>query len=201
MLFRLLALDLGKKRIGLAISDPLGVTAQGLSTYSRVNIRADLLAIHLKAKSLDASAILMGLPKTLKGEEARQAAWVREFGGRLEERSGLPVLYWDERFTSVEAERVLKLQRSGNSASKSRMSQKGQVDRLAAVLLLQSFLDAGSPGFAVEEGFAEDDLESEDDTIDEDLPEATLPQPDSPKRRRRAHEERLSIHDDRDDEL
>ena len=178
MLFRMLALDLGKKRIGLAVSDPLGVTAQGLPTYARVNLRADLLAIHLKAKELDASAILMGLPKSLQGEEARQAQWVREFGARLEERSGLPVFYWDERFTSVEAERVLKLKRGGPAGSKSRLLQKGQVDRLAAVLLLQSYLDAGLPGVGIEEGAEPGDLLDGGEFEERDLPEPTVPLPE-----------------------
>lgn len=178
MLFRILALDLGKKRIGLAASDLLGVTAQGLPTYARVNLRADLLAIHLKAKELYASAILMGLPKSLQGEEAKQAQWVREFGTRLQERSGLPVFYWDERFTSVEAERVLKLKRSGPAGGKSRLVQKGQVDRLAAVLLLQSYLDAGLPGMGLEEGVEPEDLRDDAEAGETVLPEVTVPLPE-----------------------
>lgn len=177
MLFRVLALDLGKKRIGLAVSDPLGVTAQGLPTYNRVNLRTDLVEIHKRAQQLGAAAVLLGLPKSLQGEEARQAIWVRDFGARLRERSGLPVLYWDERFTSVEAERVLKLQRSGGGG-KGRITQKGKVDRLAAVLLLQSFLDAGMPGVAVEEGAEPEDLVPEPGAPEgesEALPEPSLP--------------------------
>jgi putative Holliday junction resolvase len=186
MLFRVLALDLGKKRIGLAVSDPLGVTAQGLPTYHRVNLRTDLVEIHRKAQQLHAAAVLLGLPKSLQGEEARQAQWVREFGTRLHERSALPVLYWDERFTSVEAERVLKLQRSGGGSGKARIGQKGQVDRLAAVLLLQSFLDAGMPGVALEEGAEPEDLAAPDGSPEADaerLPEASLPE-SAPRQRK-----------------
>lgn len=184
MLFRLLALDLGKKRIGLAVSDPLGVTAQGLPTYNRVNLRADLLAIHLEASKLSVSAFVMGLPKSLSGLETRQAGWVREFGTRLSERAGLPVVYWDERFTSVEAERVLRLDRSGTNAGKRRLGMKGQVDRLAAVLLLQSYLDAGLPGLAPEEGAEPGDfLDEEQDA--EPRPEPALPLPTRPRRQRR----------------
>lgn len=142
MLSRILALDLGRKRIGLAISDGLGITAQGLPTLERKNMRTDLGAIHHLLREREASAILLGLPRTLRGEEARQAEWVRDFGDRLKKRCGCPVVYWDERFTSVEAERVLR-QQGGD-----RMSRKGQVDRLAAVILLQSYLDAGTPGLA-----------------------------------------------------
>lgn len=189
MLFRILALDLGKKRIGLAASDLLGVTAQGLPTYARVNLRADLLAIHLKAKELHASAILMGLPKSLQGEEAKQAQWVREFGARLQDRSGLRVFYWDERFTSVEAERVLKLKRSGPAGGKSRLVQKGQVDRLAAVLLLQSYLDAGLPGMGIEEGVEPEDLLDDAEPDEIALPETTvpLPEPARPRGGKRWH--------------
>ncbi|MDZ7637273.1 MAG: Holliday junction resolvase RuvX [Bryobacterales bacterium] len=199
MLFRVLALDLGKKRIGLAVSDPLGVTAQGLPTYSRVNLRSDLLAIHLKAKELYASAILMGLPKSLQGEEAKQAQWVREFGTRLNERSGLPVFYWDERFTSVEAERVLKLKRSGPAGGKSRLVQKGQVDRLAAVLLLQSYIDAGMPGLALEEGAEPEDALEEEDGGEERLPEATVPLPEA-ERPRGGRRRKRAWDDDEDNE-
>lgn len=199
MLFRILALDLGKKRVGLAVSDPLGVTAQGLPTYARVNLRADLLAIHLKAKELYASAILMGLPKSLQGEEARQAQWVREFGTRLQERSGLPVFYWDERFTSVEAERVLKLKRSGPAGGKSRLVQKGQVDRLAAVLLLQSYLDAGLPGMGLEEGAEPEDLLDDAELEETALPEVTVPLPEA-TRPRGGRRRRQAWDDDADEE-
>jgi len=139
---RILALDLGRKRIGLALSDPLGITAQGLPTLDRTTMRVDIGTINRIASENGAASILLGLPRTLRGDEAKQAEWVRDFGARLKKRSGLPIVYWDERFTSVEAERVLK-QEKGD-----RFSRKGQVDRLAASILLQSFLDAGSPGIA-----------------------------------------------------
>ncbi len=142
MLPRILALDLGRKRIGLALSDGLGITAQGLPTLERKTMRVDIGTINAMLRDHGASAILLGLPRTLRGDEARQADWVRDFGERLRKRCGCPVVYWDERFTSVEAERVLK-QQGGD-----RISRKGQVDRLAAVILLQSFLDAGTPGLA-----------------------------------------------------
>lgn len=200
MLFRLLALDLGKKRIGLAVSDPLGVTAQGLQTYNRVNLRADLLAIHLEARRLSVSAFLMGLPKSLSGAETRQAGWVREFGTKLGERSGLPVLYWDERFTSVEAERVLRLERGGASGGKRRLGMKGKVDRLAAVLLLQSYLDAGLPGLAPEDGAEPDDFASVDTLAADTLPEPVLPLPASPRRQRR-NSRRARLDETDDDDL
>ena len=118
---RILALDLGKKRIGLAISDPLGLTAQGLPNLERTNKRADLAALAALAREREASLILMGNPLNMGGSEGRQ---------------GLPVQFWDERLTTVEANRVLRS--SGISIAK----RAAAVDRLSATILLQSYLDS-----------------------------------------------------------
>jgi len=134
--FRILALDLGKKRIGLAISDPLGITAQGLPNLVRTNKRADLAALGQLAREREVNLILMGNPINMKGGEGRQSGWVREFAGAIEQRLGLPVRFWDERLTSVEAGRVLR--QSGISIEK----RAAAVDRLSAVILLQSYLDS-----------------------------------------------------------
>ncbi len=134
---RILALDLGKKRIGLAVSDPLGLTAQGLPTLDRTTIREDIAALKALAHKHDVSLMLLGHPLNMNGSEGRQAEYAREFADRLKERTGLAVRLWDERLTSKEAERVLK--RSGISIEKRARS----VDRLAAVILLASYLDAG----------------------------------------------------------
>jgi putative Holliday junction resolvase len=134
--FRILALDLGKKRIGLAISDPLGITAQGLPNLVRTNKRADLAALGQLARERGINLILMGNPINMKGDEGRQSGWVREFAGAIEQRLGLPVRFWDERLTSVEAGRVLR--QSGISIEK----RAAAVDRLSAVILLQSYLDS-----------------------------------------------------------
>ena len=133
---RILALDLGKKRIGLAVSDPLGVTAQGLATIQRTNKRADLAAIEAVACEWQVDLILLGNPKNMGGSEGRQSAWVREFAAALTEYTGVPVEFWDERLTTVEANRVLRS--SGISISK----RAAAVDRLSAVILLQSYLDS-----------------------------------------------------------
>ena len=133
---RILALDLGKKRIGLAISDPLGITAQGLPNLVRSNKRTDLAAIEALARERGVGLILMGNPLNMRGGEGRQSQWVRDFAGALEERTGLPVKLWDERLTSVEAGRVLRA--SGISIQK----RAAAVDRLSAVILLQSYLDS-----------------------------------------------------------
>jgi len=136
---RILALDLGKKRIGLAISDPLGITAQGLPNLDRSNKRADLAALAALAGERGVGLFLMGNPIGMRGAEGRQSGWVREFATALERHTGLPVKLWDERLTSVEAGRVLRA--SGISIEK----RAAAVDRLSAVILLQSYLDAGAP--------------------------------------------------------
>ena len=133
---RILALDLGKKRIGLAISDPLGITAQGLPNLVRVNKRTDLAALEQLVREREVGLILMGNPINMRGDEGRQSGGVREFAQALEERTGLPVKLWDERLTSVEAGRVLRS--SGISIEK----RAAAVDRLSAVILLQSYLDS-----------------------------------------------------------
>jgi putative holliday junction resolvase len=132
---RILALDLGKKRIGLAISDPFRITAQGLPNLNRTNKRADLAALRELAAERDVGLILMGNPIGMRGAEGRQSAWVREFAVALEEHTHLPVKLWDERLTSVEANRVLRS--SGIGIEK----RAAAVDKLSAVLLLQSYLD------------------------------------------------------------
>jgi putative Holliday junction resolvase len=131
-----LALDLGKKRIGLAISDPLGITAQGLPNLVRVRKRADFAALEQIIREREVGLILMGNPINMRGDEGRQSGWVREFAQALEKRTGLPVKLWDERLTSVEANRVLRS--SGISIEK----RAAAVDRLSAVILLQSYLDS-----------------------------------------------------------
>lgn len=133
---RILALDLGKKRIGLAISDPLGITAQGLPNLVRTNIRTDLATLEQLIREREVGLILMGNPINMRGTEGRQSVWVREFAGAIGARIGTPVKFWDERLTSVEAGRVLR--KSGISIEK----RAAAVDRLSAVILLQSYLDS-----------------------------------------------------------
>jgi putative Holliday junction resolvase len=133
---RVLALDLGKRRIGVAISDPLGLTAQGLPTLERTTIREDIAALADLARSSDVMLFLVGKPLHMSGAESRQAAWTDDFARRLTAASGIPVEFRDERLTTVEAQRVLRS--SGISIEK----RNRAVDRLAAVILLQSWLDA-----------------------------------------------------------
>ena len=133
---RVLALDLGKRRIGVAVSDLLGLTAQGLATLERTNIREDLARLARLVEEKEVSLIVVGNPIHMSGREGRQAEWAKEFGERLRKHTGLPVRYWDERLTSAEAQRVLRA--SGISSRK----RARAVDRLSAVLLLESYLDS-----------------------------------------------------------
>ena len=143
---RILALDLGQRRIGLAVSDALGLTAQGLDTLVRRNQQADLDALVHVIRTHEVGRCLLGLPRRLNGEEGPQAEHARAFGSQLARRTGLPVAYWDERLTTVEAERVLR-----EGGLHTRQQRRPVVDRLAAVILLQSFLEAGAP--AIPGGF------------------------------------------------
>ncbi len=133
---RILALDVGRRRIGIAVSDPLGITAQGLPNLERTRKRDDLDALARLAAEHQAGLILVGNPINMSGSEGRQSAWVREFAEAVERRTGIPVKLWDERLTTVEASRVLRA--SGIGIEK----RAAAVDRLSAVILLQSYLDS-----------------------------------------------------------
>jgi len=133
---RILALDYGKKRIGLAVSDPLGITAQGIDTLHRTRVRDDLERLRQLAVEREVGMILIGDPKHLDGTPGRASEAVREFGRRLERMAGVPVAYWDERLTSFEAQEHLRA--TGSRADR----RSGAVDRVAAVLLLRDYLEA-----------------------------------------------------------
>jgi putative holliday junction resolvase len=131
-----LALDLGKRRIGAAVSDGLGLTAQGLETIQCRNKRADMSAIARIVSERAISLILVGHPLNMSGQVGRQAEWVEAYARTLERELKLPVKLWDERLTSAEASRLLR----ESDAHPDRKS--GTVDRMAAVILLQSYLDS-----------------------------------------------------------
>ena len=133
---RILALDLGKRRIGLALSDPFRITAQGIKTLERIRIREDLAYLSALIAEHGVTEILLGFPLHMSGDEGRQATYVREFGERLEKCTSIPVKLWDERLTTVEAQRVLRS--SGASIEK----RARAVDQLSAVILLTSYLDS-----------------------------------------------------------
>ena len=134
---RILALDLGRKRIGLAISDELGITAQGLETIERTGRREDIELLRRLAMEREVRQFLVGDPLHMSGEASRQGEYTRDFARELERKTGIPVVFRDERWTSREAERTLR----GSGIAHDR--RKPTIDRLSAVLLLQSYLDSG----------------------------------------------------------
>lgn len=137
---RVLALDLGKRRIGLAISDELGITAQGLETLEREGRREDIELLRKLTVEKNVKLILMGDPLHMSGEQSRQGEYTREFARELEYKTGIPVRFRDERWTSREAERTLR------GSGIAHAERKPAIDRLSAVILLQSYLDSIEAG-------------------------------------------------------
>ena len=132
---RILALDVGSKTIGLAVSDPLGITAQGLETIRRKNKRTDFAALEHVLHQYGVQQIVVGYPLRMSGSAGAQSERMAAFAEDLRRRFALPVQLWDERLTSAQANRLLR----ETNMSIQRRAQV--VDRLAAVLILQSFLD------------------------------------------------------------
>jgi|SRR4051812_2026457 putative Holliday junction resolvase len=135
---RILALDLGTRRIGLALSDELGITAQPLPTLERRTLRSDLATLKRLAKRKAVSEVVVGLPLRLSGEAGTQAAKAEEFAELLRTELELPVAVFDERLTSAEANRML------DEAGLDRLQRKGKVDQMAAVMILQGYMQARS---------------------------------------------------------
>jgi putative Holliday junction resolvase len=133
---RLLGLDFGDRRIGVAVSDELGLTAQPVLTLIRKNAKQDLKSLSRLLRKFGCSGIVLGNPLYMSGDVSPQATKTHTFAEALREAFSLPVHLWDERLTSAEAHR--HLQASGRPAS----SHREVVDQVAAVLILQSFLDA-----------------------------------------------------------
>ena len=133
---RVLALDVGSKRIGVAVSDELGITAQGLETIQRQNKRRDLEALRQLVGKYLVKEIVIGLPLRLSGAEGTQAEKMRAYAQVLNAELGVTVHLWDERWTSTEANRLLR------EAELSIQKRAKAVDRMAAVLILQSWLEA-----------------------------------------------------------
>jgi putative Holliday junction resolvase len=132
---RILALDVGDKRIGLAVSDPLGLTAQGLEVLTRQTPEADLARLAQVARHWGVQQIVVGLPRHLDGRLGTLAPQILELADALQKTLGVEVVTWEERLTTVEAERVLL------QADLSRRQRRRVVDQLAAVLILQNYLD------------------------------------------------------------
>lgn len=133
-----IGLDLGTRRIGIAVSDALGITAQPHSVLERTSFNNDVAHLTELAAELDAKGFVVGLPLRTGGQEGPEALAAREFVGALRQSSGLEVEWVDERFTTVIADRVLREQ--GIAASRRRK----HVDKIAAAVILQGYLDRRS---------------------------------------------------------
>ncbi len=136
---RLLGVDYGAVRVGLAISDPDRKIASPLDTYRRRGAEPDAGYFKALAEEEGVGTLVVGLPVHLSGREGQKAGEARAFGKWLGETTGLPVIFWDERFTTVEAESALW------SAGLTHKQRKARRDRVAAQILLQAYLDAGCP--------------------------------------------------------
>ena len=136
---RILALDYGTKRIGVALSDELGWTAQPLETLNRRTLDRDIAHIASLVATHEVGQVLLGFPLQLDGREGPAFQGMREFYARLEEELTVPVILWDERLTTKAAEDLLI------AADVSRKKRKGVVDRIAASILLQSYLASLEP--------------------------------------------------------
>lgn len=132
---RVLGLDVGEKRIGIAISDELGITSRGLMVLERKGFNEDVKKVVEIAEQNSVDKILIGLPVNMNGTYGKGVENVKKFGEKLRSIYKAQVIYWDERLTTVAAQKVLI------DADISRKKRKGVIDKLAAVLILQSFLD------------------------------------------------------------
>mgnify|MGYP001283702435 FL=1 len=133
---RVMALDLGEKRIGIALSDPTRTIAAAHSVLSRRSRQEDFAHYDQLIAANGVTLLVVGLPMTLGGQEGQRAAWVRDYAAELAARLAVPVALWDESLSTVEAEAALRAQ--GRRGRKLRQ----RVDAVAATIILQSYLDA-----------------------------------------------------------
>ncbi len=131
-----MGLDVGEVRIGIALSDETGLIAQGLATLERASWKRDLAYLAHTAKKHEVNQFVIGNPLNLDGSSGQQAERTVDFASRLRETTRLPVVLWDERFTSLSAERTLI------EGGVRRKKRKKVIDRMAATIMLQSYLDS-----------------------------------------------------------
>ncbi|NLO98484.1 MAG: Holliday junction resolvase RuvX [Peptococcaceae bacterium] len=131
---RIIGLDLGEKTIGVAISDPLALTAQGITVIKRSP--KELEELERLIKEYEVTEIVIGLPRHMNGNLGDRALITQEFASLLEQTFQLPVTFWDERLSTIGAERVLL------EADLSRAKRKKIIDKMAAVFILQGYLDS-----------------------------------------------------------
>lgn len=133
---RIMGLDVGSKRIGIALSDQMGWTAQVHSVLERKNLEGDLRHIIKLCADNEVNEIVVGFPKNMNGTIGPKAIEIQEFGEILREKSSLPIIYWDERLSTVSAEKLLI------SADVSRQKRRKVIDKIAAATILQNYLDS-----------------------------------------------------------
>ena len=149
----MLGLDVGSKTIGLAVSDPLGITAQGLPTLRRKNKRKDWEELDRVVREFGVSEFVVGYPLHMSGAQTAGSVRISDFAEQLRTQFGLPVHLWDERLTTAEAQRVLR------ESEMSIRRRSEVVDRLAAVLILQSFMENRKNTRPVDAGNDKNDLQ------------------------------------------
>lgn len=136
---RVMGLDYGSKTVGVAVSDPLGITAQGIETIVRKEenkLRQTLARIEELVKEYEVEKIVLGFPKNMNNTVGERGEKTLELKEKLERRIGIPVILWDERLTTVEAERTLI------ESKVRREDRKKYVDKIAAVFILQGYLNS-----------------------------------------------------------
>ncbi len=136
---RILGLDYGSKTVGVAVSDPLMLTAQAVETITRKEenkLRRTLARLEALVKEYEVSTIVLGLPKNMNNTIGDRAEKTMAFGEMVERRTGLKVVYWDERMTTISAERILM------ETGVRREHRKEVIDQIAAVFILQGYLDS-----------------------------------------------------------
>ena len=133
---RILGLDLGEKTIGVAVSDPLGWTAQAVDVVRRRNLQEDLAALHVFVREYGAEKFVLGLPRRTDGTYGPEVERIYAFAEELKREFRLPVEYWDERFSTTAAERILL------EGDVSRAKRRKVIDKVAAAVILQAYLDS-----------------------------------------------------------
>lgn len=136
---RIMGLDFGSKTVGVAVCDPLGYTAQGVETITRKEenkLRRTLSRIEALIKEYEITSIVLGYPKNMNDTIGERARKTEEFKEMLERRTGLPVILWDERLTTIEADQILR------ESGVRRENRKEVIDKIAAGIILQSYLES-----------------------------------------------------------
>lgn len=133
---RILGLDVGDRTIGVAVSDPLGFTAQGITTIHRKSVEDDICELKKICKEYDVELIISGLPKNMNGTVGEQGEKVIQFCNELKSELGISIRMWDERLTTVAAHKAML------EANLSRAKRKKIVDKMAATYILQGYLDS-----------------------------------------------------------